>query len=78
MAYTSPKTGAKVNPGKRKKLPKSKVSKKTQQKNRKKIARFGIGMVEDAKHSYEVMKQKKRRRSLIAKKNAVKKSNKKK
>tara|TARA_R110000744_G_scaffold91822_5_gene178081 strand:- start:799 stop:1038 length:240 start_codon:yes stop_codon:yes gene_type:complete len=33
MAYTSPKSGSVINPGKRKKLPKSKVS-KTKQKKR--------------------------------------------
>jgi len=36
MAYKSPKTGSVINPGKRKKLPKSKVSRKTQLKNQRK------------------------------------------
>ena len=46
MPYRSPKSGSVVNPGKRKKLPKSKVSKKTQKKNRKKLAKAIVGAVD--------------------------------
>jgi len=45
MPYRSPKSGSVVNPGKRKKLPKSKVSSKTQKKNRRKLAKTVVGAV---------------------------------
>jgi len=91
MSYTSPKTGAKVNPGKRKKLPKSKVSKKTQKSNRKKIAktitkvisgeaavRAGIKVAKHVKHAHKTKTQDSRNRAQIRKRNAVKKAQKKK
>ena len=45
MPYRSPKSGSVVNPGKRKKLPKSKVSSKTQKKNRRKLAKTVVDAV---------------------------------
>ena len=45
MPYRSPKSGSVVNPGKRKKLPKSKVSSETQKKNRRKLAKAVVGAV---------------------------------
>ena len=45
MTYRSPKSGSVVNPGKRKKLPKSKVSSETQKKNRSKLAKAVVGAV---------------------------------
>ncbi|MEO1956007.1 MAG: hypothetical protein ABGX42_05340 [Gammaproteobacteria bacterium] len=46
MSYTSPKTGAKVNPGKRKKLPKGKG--KTHAKKLKKALKFGRDLALDS------------------------------